>query len=86
MPYTPDDSVPVAAPATATPSAAPFLIKTFDTRDANGNIVSIQGVVLVNEYGRIITPMREQTGQELIDVMQQILGFLTTGDNPSTAQ
>ena len=75
----PDDSVQVAAPSTNVPSA-PSFIKTFDVRDANGNVVSIQAVCLVNEYGRITDPITDQTGRELVDLLRQLLVYFSTGD------
>ena len=79
----PDDSVPVAAPATSVP-AAPFLIKTFDVRDSSGNVVSIQAVCLVNEFGRIVDPITDETGRNLVDAINRLLAYVTTGDVRST--
>jgi hypothetical protein len=83
MPYTPDDSVQIATPSTTTPNA-PSFIKTFDVRDSNGNVVSIQAVALVNEYGRIINVMTEQTGQDIVDMLEKLLAYFTSGDVRST--
>jgi len=79
MPYTPDDSVQIATPTTTTPNA-PSYIKTFDVRDANGNVVSIQAVALVNEFGRLVDPITDQTGRELCDLLRQLLVYFSTGD------
>jgi hypothetical protein len=80
----PDDSVPVAAPTPATSPGVGSLIKTFNARDPNGNIVDIQAVVLVNEYGKILDPLSEGTGREIVDALKNLLAFMSQGDVRST--
>jgi hypothetical protein len=77
-----DSSLPVApAPAPGAPVPVPMAVKTFTVIDNTGTLVQIQGVVLVDENGRTITPMTEQTGQALLMAIRQLHSdFANTGN------
>jgi hypothetical protein len=71
-----DDRIAIA-PATAAPTAAPVLVKSFSAIDLGGNLVEIQAVILTDQYGRVMeTPLSEATGRELLEMLRSINNVL----------
>ena len=67
-----DDIVAIqgAQPVTVVPSIS---IKTFSAIDSLGRLVEIQGVALVDEFGRTIQPLlTESTGQAILEMLRNI--------------
>ena len=71
-----DSSIAVpAATATATATAVAS-VKTFVVRDSLGNLVQVQGTANTDDSGRPLTAMTEETGRDIVRVLQSINNIL----------
>lgn len=68
-------------PASTAPAPASVQIKVFSAVDVIGNPVLVQAVALVDENGKPLQLMTEQTGLALVDAIQQLHSVLTLNGN-----
>ena len=66
-----DSSVPVQ-PAAPVQQIAPVAIKTFQVTDQNGNVIQIQGVVLMDDQGRASIPASKNDIVSLIAAIKEL--------------
>ena len=81
-----DQVVPVT-PATQAPVATPIPLRMANSPNDGGTNVVTQAVFLVNDLGRVVTPMTEETGQDILQALKALHTCLAnfTGDlAPST--
>lgn len=81
-----DQVVPVT-PATQAPAATPVPLRMANSPNDSGVSVVTQAVYLVNDQGRVMTPMTEETGQDILAAIKELHTCLArfTGDlAPST--
>ena len=67
-----DTGIAIQPSAPATPPPAPVIVKTFQQADELGNIVQIQAVMLVDEFGRYQQLMTEKTGRQLVMAIRDL--------------
>lgn len=64
-------------PTTPTPApVAPTLLKMFRGDDTRANIVEVQAVAVVDENARVIQPMTDATGQQILAALVSINNIL----------
>jgi photosystem II stability/assembly factor-like uncharacterized protein len=73
-----DDNVPIAPVAPAS-TAAPMLVKTFRVTDSTGAVVEVQAVAVTDADGRTVTPLSEDTGQQILAALRSINNLLAAG-------
>lgn len=65
-----------------------MLVKTFQQLDELGNVVQIQAVMLVDEFGRFKQPLTEDTGRAILAAIRELhTAFVDTngGTYPSAS-
>jgi hypothetical protein len=67
-----ESAVPIAGPA-PTAAVTTYQVRTFAIRDPLTNaITQYQGVVMCDEYGEPLTPLSEDTGREIVKLLNSI--------------
>jgi hypothetical protein len=76
-----ETSVSIQPAATATQPSAPQQLKLFSVNDGLGigGSVLVQAVCLVDDQGRAYKPLTEDTGKQIVVLLQQLLQVTCEG-------
>ena len=69
----PVQPAPSTSPAGVTTTPVPLPLKMFTVIDGNGNPIYVQGVCVVDDSGRPITPMTDDQGGQIILLLKQLI-------------
>lgn len=59
-------------PAAAVSTSAPIPVKVFYQVDEFGVTTAIQNVMMIDEYGRVLAPLSEKTGRQILMAIRDL--------------